>query len=223
MPNHLIDLTSQTFGELTVIQRADHNTNNGKPLWLCKCSCGNTKIIPGSSLRRGQSKSCGCCKSHASPLYVRTHENRLYHTWSELRRRCHGRTTNYQYYSGKGISYCKEWENFDAFAEWAIQNGYNPELEIDRIDGNGDYSPDNCRWVSHKDNSRNRKARSNNSTGIAGIHTRTNKYGISYRATITTDTGRIHIGTFKTLEEAAAARRDAEKKYWGFVIGENDR
>lgn len=190
-------------------------------MWICQCSCGNVKEVSGNNLRRGHTKSCKRCKSTASPLFVRTHANRLYHAWSEMHRRCSGKSTNSDYYKGKGISVCKEWEDFDSFARWSINAGYQNGLELDRIDGDKDYSPNNCRWVSHKQNSRNRKARSNNSTGVAGVHIRHNKYGISYRATIATDNGKMYLGTFKTLQEAADARKTAEIKYWGFSIGEN--
>lgn len=138
-----------------------------------------------------------------------------------MKRRCNGKCTNHQYYGDKGISYCIEWEDFDVFAEWAIKNGYQSGLEIDRIDGDKDYTPDNCRWVTHKMNSRNRKARCNNNTGIAGVQIRQLRNGgISYRVTITTDNGIKRLGTYKTIEEAAAVRREAELKYWGFNIGE---
>lgn len=221
MPNKLKDLTGMQFGELLVRERYSENDNRGKPLWICTCSCGNTTIVRGDVLKRGDAKSCGLCKSTVTPLYVRTHKNRLYHTWSEMRRRCNGQCTNRQYYGGKGIGYCLEWEDFDVFATWAISNGYKPGLEIDRIDSDKDYTPDNCRWVSHKNNSRNRKARSNNTTGVAGVYVRKLKSGgISYRVSITTDTGKINLGSFSTIEEATAIRHEAELKYWGFNIGD---
>lgn len=221
MANKLKDLTGEQFGELIVKGRHTENDSRGKPLWVCTCSCGNTIIVRGDVLKRGHAKSCGLCKRNVAPLYVRTHKNRLYHAWSEMRRRCNGRCTNHQYYGDKGISYCEEWEDFDVFADWAIKNGYQPCLEIDRIDSDKNYTPDNCRWVSHKKNSRNRKARSNNTTGVAGVYVITLKNGeLRYCVSITTDSGKKNIGRYKTLEEAAAARRDAELKYWGFNIGE---
>jgi len=138
-----------------------------------------------------------------------------------MRRRCKGQCTNHQYYGDKGIAYCTEWDDFDVFADWAIENGYQPDLEIDRIDSDEDYSPENCRWVTHKKNSRNRKARSNSTTGIAGVCERKLKSGgVSYRVTIATDIGKINLGSYPTIEEAAAVRRKAELKYWGFNIGE---
>lgn len=221
MPNRLIDLTGRKFGKLTVIERAPERSTRGLVMWVCRCDCGNTKSVAGKYLRNGQTKSCGRCKAFTAPLFVRTHKNRLYHTWSEMKRRCIGRCTNHQYYGDKGISYCPEWEDFNAFAQWAINSGYSPGLEIDRIDGDENYTPDNCRWVSHKDNSRNRKARANNKTGVPGVHPRQNRSGkIVYRATISTDSGKVNLGTFETIDEAAKARREAELKYWGFNIGE---
>lgn len=217
MPNKLRDLTGQRFGSWTVLERDGtvHPTR-----WICKCDCGTIRSVSLPALRNG-STSCGHCKRNTSPLFLRKHSNRLYHTWSEIRRRCNGSCTNHQYYGDKGISYCPEWENFDVFAQWAIDNGYQKGLEIDRIDGDKDYCPDNCRWVTHKNNSRNRKARSNNTTGTPGVQPRKYKSGkIVYRVSIETDDGRVNVGTFENLEDAVLARKDAELKYWGFNIGE---
>lgn len=220
MANKLKDLTGTRFGKLTVLRRADYNDAYGKPVWVCACDCGAIKDVTSASLRGG-AKSCRHCKQNTSPFYVRSHKNRLYHTWSEMRRRCRGGCTNHKYYGDKGISYCKEWEDFDTFAHWAISIGYKPGLEIDRIDGDKDYCPENCRWVTHKMNSRNRKARSNNSTGIAGIQEKKRKDGsVYYYATITTDDGIAYLGSYPTIEAAAEVRREAELKYWGFNIGE---
>lgn len=217
MPNKLRDLTGQRFGSWTVLERDGtiHPTR-----WICKCDCGTIRSVSLPALRNG-STSCGHCKRNTSPLFLRKHSNRLYHTWSEIRRRCNGSCTNHQYYGDKGISYCPEWEDFDVFAQWAIDNGYQKGLEIDRIDSDKDYCPDNCRWVTHKNNSRNRKARSNNTTGTPGVQPRKYKSGkIVYRVSIETDDGRVNVGTFENLEDAVLARKDAELKYWGFNIGE---
>lgn len=221
MANKLRDVTGMKFGEWTVLRRADHNDKYGKPLWVCRCSCGSESLRTSHTLINGQSTCCGLCKRNTTPFLVRTHSNRLYHTWSEMRRRCAGNCTNHQYYKGKGISYVPEWDDFDVFASWALANGYAPGLEIDRIDSDKEYSPENCRWVSHKKNSRNRKARSNNRTGTPGVQPRPLADGsISYRVTISSDNGKINVGTFHSLQEAVKARKAAELKYWGFNIGE---
>lgn len=219
MPRKAIDLSGMSYGKLTVTRRAE-NDKNGKAMWICLCECGNTIKVPSRYLRNGEKTSCNHCKTFAAPYLARTHKNRLYHTWSEMRRRCNANVTNHKYYKDKGITYCKEWEDFDTFASWATENGYQPGLEIDRINSDDDYYPENCRWVTHADNSRNRKARSNNHTGYPGIEKRVYPSGrIAYRVTIAHN-GRINIGTFDTLEEAYTARRNAEVQYWGFNIGE---
>lgn len=215
----LIDLTGMRFGKWTVLERdgSIHPTR-----WICKCDCGAIRSVSRNSLQGGSS-SCGLCsdKRSKNQLFLRKHSNRLYHAWSEMKRRCDGKCTNHQYYGDKGISYCSEWQDFDVFAKWAIENGYQEDLEIDRIDGDMDYCPENCRWVSHKNNSRNRKARKNNVTGVAGVYPRLRKDGLTvYRAFIKTDEGKVNLGTHYTIESAAKARKDAELKYWGFNIGE---
>lgn len=221
MPFVAQDLTGMKFGKLTVIKRSEENDRQGKPMWICSCSCGNIKAIRSSVLLKGQAKSCKMCKGFSTPLYVRNHANRLYHTWSGIIQRCKGNCTSHEYYFEKGISVCKEWLDFDMFAKWAIENGYGPGLEIDRIDSDRDYSPDNCRWVTHKKNSRNRKARSNNTTGTPGVQPRKYRSGrIVYRVSIETDDGRVNVGTFEDLDSAVAARKNAELEYWGFNIGE---
>ena len=208
------------FGKLTVLHRADHNDSQGKPVWTCVCDCGTSKDVSAASLRN-RTRSCGHCKMNLTPLFVREHKNRLYHAWSEMRRRCKGGATNSKYYEGKGITYCPEWEDFDIFAQWAIDNGYKEGLEIDRIDGDKDYSPDNCRWVTHKRNSRNRKAKASSKTGVPGVVECKKKDGsIYYRVSIMSDGKQIRIGSHSSFDDAVAARREAEIKYWGFNIGE---
>lgn len=227
MPNKLIDLTGKRFGKLSVIERAKENIHD-RPAWVCKCDCGKTAIVFGTSLRNGNTKSCGCLLGFRSvygekaPELTKSHKNMIYHAWSEMIRRCtKDNVSQREYYKGKGISVCDSWLSFDDFAKWALANGYEKGLEIDRIDGDKDYSPENCRWVTHKKNSRNRKARSNNTTGYPGVHTRTYSSGrVVYRVSIATDAGKVNVGTFYDLDSAIAARKEAELKYWGFNIGE---
>lgn len=227
MPGKAIDLTGCRFGKLLVIERSPENISN-RPAWICMCDCGNKSVVRGAVLRRGDTISCGCMAGFRriygvkSPERTKSHKNRLYHTWSQMIRRCTRDTTSqFEYYKGRGISVCQEWNSFDTFADWALSNGYRNDLELDRIDSDKDYSPDNCRWVTHKQNSRNRKARKNNTTGTPGVQPRTYKSGkIVYRVSIETDTGRKNVGTFEKLEDAVLARKEAELKYWGFNIGE---
>ena len=152
-----IDLTNQKFGKLTAISRVKGSK------WLCLCECGNTKEIRTNSLTRGSTISCGCYHKEEVAKRHTTHnrsKDRLYHEWQYLKRRCYNPGYKYyERYGGRGISVCEEWKNnFVAFKEWAESNGYDDSLTLDRIDYDGNYEPDNCRWVTRKVQQNNRSS-----------------------------------------------------------------
>ena len=158
------DLTGQKFGRLIVIKfvGTDHNQ---KSLWLCKCQCGKEKIFGGSNLRNGNSKSCGCLRienlikrqtKHSMALSTKRHP--LYIVWKGMKARClNPNEPSYPNYGGRGIAVCDEWLEFEPFAKWAFENGYDKSLEIDRIDNDKGYSPDNCRWATRSQNQLNKR------------------------------------------------------------------
>ena len=152
------DWSGQKVNALYVIKRADH-TKSGIIRYLCQCDCGKEVLVCASSLRKGQ-KSCGCMtksilqKSHTIHGKCYT---RLYGVWDGMLDRCYKiYSVSYKYYGGRGITVCDEWRtDFQAFYDWAMANGYNPEAKrgectLDRIDVNGNYCPENCRWVDMK-------------------------------------------------------------------------
>ena len=159
-----IDMTGQKIGHWTVIKRVE-NYKNGTAQWLCKCDCGNTSIIFGSKLRSGKAKGCIHCAQ-------KTHGfggTRIYNTYCNMKKRCYfSGSINFKDYGGRGITICNEWlEDFMNFYNWAMANGYDDSLTIDRIDVNGNYEPSNCRWVTAPQQRRNK--RTNHYITINGV------------------------------------------------------
>lgn len=151
----LIDLTGQRFGRLTVIERAE-TTRHGDIRWLCKCDCGNNTTVFGSNLRKNHTSSCGCvhCES------IRTHgesKTRLYRIWMLMKRRCYNpKDSRYNRYGARGIEVCHEWlERFETFRDWSLENGYHDDLTLDRKNNDGNYTPENCRWSTTKEQQNN--------------------------------------------------------------------
>lgn len=148
------DLTGKKFGRLTVIRELPERKNHSV-LWLCRCECGNKVKVKSSNLNSGNSQSCGCLRVEHSIKAHQTHKSsdtKLFAVWCSMRFRCNNpNDKSYHNYGARGIRVCDEWTNsFSSFYNWALSNGYNDGLTIDRINNDGNYEPSNCRWTSRK-------------------------------------------------------------------------
>lgn len=150
-----LNLTGQRFGRLVVIKEAGRSSD-GRVRWLCKCDCGNYTSTPSTkTLRNRTCRSCGCIERERPNKLTHGKSNtKLFHVWNGMKQRCYNpNNRSYKTYGGRGIKVCDEWrDNFMAFHDWAIANGYEEGLTIDRIDNDGDYEPNNCRWITLQEN-----------------------------------------------------------------------
>jgi len=148
------NLLNEKFGLLTVVEFAGQNAQKAYT-WKCVCDCGKFKIATSGNLRSGNTRSCGCLNK-TSHIKHGLHADRLHRIWNLMHQRCSDLSN--RYYGGKGIIVCDEWKLFEPFREWSISNGYGPSLTIDRLNPQGNYCPQNCRWASAKDQNKNKSS-----------------------------------------------------------------
>ncbi len=159
-----IDLAGRKFGRLMVLYDTGER-KNGKVIWHCKCDCGNEVDVKSVNLISGYTTSCGCYNrervAEANTVHGMSRRRKyhpVYRIWQAILQRCENPDHNqYKNYGGRGIKVCDEWHDAVIFINWALTHGWQEGLSIDRIDNDKGYSPDNCRWVTQKEQQRNRR------------------------------------------------------------------
>lgn len=219
------DLTGNKFGKLTALYPVPDKSHRAR--WHCICECGKEKDVLQQNLSNGHVRSCGCYHAEVNRSKITAYNSsigreshkethsRLYRIWIGIKSRCSCETaSSYKNYGGRGISISSEWANsYATFKEWSLKHGYSETLTIDRINVNGDYCPDNCRWVPMSIQEHNKRISALNTSGTIGVSY--NKKAKKWVAYITKDKMRIHLGSFSCIDDAIKARNEAESQYYG--------
>lgn len=164
-PNNLIDLNGMKFNRLKVIRR--EGSIEGQASWLCVCDCGSELTVKSRDLRDGLVCSCGCYRSEYAKERATIHGGsytNLYAVWNMMKQRCNnGNNKDFKYYGKRGIKVCSSWLDFKVFRKWALSNGYKEGLSIERVDNDGNYCPENCKWIPLEHQNRNTRRSIKNS------------------------------------------------------------
>lgn len=219
----LLDLTGETFNQLLVIKEVDSVFNNcgtRSRVWECLCSCGSKTNVYQTALRSGNTKSCGCRKKK---IFNRNGKYKHHDGLRQLitiKQRCYNKNSEaYDYYGGRGIRVCDEWmKDSVSFCKWCDKVGWSKdsELTIDRIDVNGNYSPENCRLASRTQQAFNKRVISTNKSGYTGVSW--DKFRNKWTVRLGVGKHYKYGGRFDNVEDAFKARQQLEIKHYGKLV-----
>jgi hypothetical protein len=165
-----LDITGMKKNNLTAASFS--HSKNGRRYWRCVCDCGKYTFVTTAKFTSGATKSCGCARNTHGDTSRKVGKSYLYGIWEGIKQRCNNHNNkSYKIYGGRGIDVCESWNrSYENFRDWAIANGGEHGLDIDRIDNNKGYGPDNCRFVTRSVNNLNRRATSRNKSGFMGVN-----------------------------------------------------
>jgi hypothetical protein len=178
-----LDLTGKSFGKWIVLRKHENRTKHGEVLWECKCECGNNANVKAGNLRGNTSKSCGCAQHEYTHNMTGT---KTFKSWESMKQRCLNKNApDYISYGGRGIKVCNRWVN--SFDNFLSDMGLRPnDKTLDRMDVNGDYTPENCRWATKQEQEQNKR----NTLKITAfgetktVHEWANQYNLAARVII---------------------------------------
>jgi hypothetical protein len=203
-----IDKSGQRFGRLVAIERSGH-TKTKKVLWRCKCDCGNETLVDSCSLVTGNTVSCGCYLKERITKHGGWNKS-SYNTWRAMMRRCYkSQDKDYKNYGARGVIVCPEWHDYIKFA--ADMGEPERTQTLDRIDPYRNYTKENCRWALLPTQARNTRVRATTKSGVTGV---SNVYGNKWMAKISVYKKSYYSKVVGSIEEAAAARKELERKHW---------
>lgn len=216
MPAKVLLENGSKFSRLTVLENLP---TDGSGLSKCKvaCECGAYLIVTNKSLKSGNTKSCGCLKLEMLVERSRKHgmsSTRFYKIWRHMKERCTDENSQYYAdYGGRGITYDARWEVFQNFMEDMLKT-YQEDLELDRVDTNGNYCKENCQWATESHQAYNQRIRITNTSGKTGVY---EKADGKFWAEIQNNGKTEWLGTFETFQHAKKARELKELEYYGFT------
>lgn len=202
-----MNIVGNKYNMLTVVSYTGRKRGTHREI-ECVCDCGTHVVTINTCVVQGHRKSCGCARIKHGASY-----SAEYSSWKGMKSRCYNeKNIRYRHYGGRGIFVCDRWKS--SFENFLEDMGPKPSAvhSIERIDVDGNYEPKNCEWATPQKQSRN-KRKERSKTGERGISLMPN--GKDFKAGITVNDRRVHIGVYRSLEEAKKARSDAERKYWG--------
>lgn len=203
------------FNRLTVLDNLPVD-GTGMAKARVVCDCGNNLVVANKYLKNGNTKSCGCLKMEKLLERSTKHgmsRTRIYKIWRHMKERCSDESCEYyKDYGGRGITYDPSWKLFENFYKDMFEF-YREDLELDRIDVNGNYCKENCRWTNESEQAYNQRKRKNNTSGRTGVY---QKEDGKWWAEIQNKGKTEWLGTFSTFEDACEARELKELEYYGY-------